>query len=61
MHQAGRGTPVFEPPDEHGYIRSLSPAIGVQLVKDQEPQSAACTIKEPLVLRPNKQHSSAMT
>ena len=54
MNEPGRRTAFLEPANEHGHVRALAAAVGVQLVEDQEPQPAADAIEEPLILGPHQ-------
>jgi hypothetical protein len=49
----------LEPAHEHGHVRALPAAVGMQLVKDKKTQTAARPVQNPvqhdLILRPNQQ------
>ncbi len=54
VDHVGRGATFLEPADQHGHVRALSPAIGMQFVEHEEPQAAAHPVEKTLILRPHK-------
>ena len=54
VDQVRRGAALFQPTDEHGHVCALPAAIGVQLVEDQEADTAGAAVEKALVLGPHQ-------
>ena len=55
VDQARSCASFLQPTHQHCDVRSLTAAVGVELVKHQKPQSSARPIQESLVFRPHQQ------
>src|SRR5687767_10214117 len=51
MYEIGSGGFLFQPSDQHCYIRALTASIGMQFVEYKKPQTSAHAVKKTLILR----------